>query len=53
MIVKYVIGDKMKWKIGDVEIANQVVIAPMSGIGNVSFVKYVKNGSRTNIYRNA
>lgn len=32
----------MKWRIADIEIANQVVIAPMAGIGNVSFRKICK-----------
>lgn len=32
----------MKWYIGDVEIQNQVVLAPMAGIGNSSFRKIVK-----------
>lgn len=32
----------MKWCIGDVEIQNQVVLAPMAGIGNASFRKIVK-----------
>ena len=33
----------MKWKIGNVEIANQVVLAPMAGICNSSFRKIIKN----------
>lgn len=40
----------MKWKIGDVEIANQVVIAPLSGIGNVSFRKICKKMGAGLIY---
>lgn len=36
------LGDSMKWKIADIEIDNQVVIAPMAGIGNVSFRKICK-----------
>lgn len=27
----------MKWKIGDIEIANQIVVAPMAGISNQAF----------------
>ena len=29
----------MKWKIGNVEIKNQVVLAPMAGISNPSYMK--------------
>ncbi len=32
----------MKWKIADIVIENQVVIAPMAGIGNVSFRRICK-----------
>lgn len=32
----------MKWKIGNVEIDNRVVLAPMAGIGNSSFRKIIK-----------
>ncbi len=32
----------MSWKIGDVEIGNRTVLAPMAGIGNSSFRKIVK-----------
>ena len=32
----------MKWKIGNVEIKNQVVLAPMAGISNSAFRKIVK-----------
>lgn len=32
----------MKWKIKDIEIANQVCLAPMAGIGNNSFRKIIK-----------
>ena len=32
----------MKWKIGNVEIANQVVLAPMAGISNSSFRRICK-----------
>ena len=27
----------MKWKIGNVEIKNQVVFAPMAGVSNISY----------------
>lgn len=33
----------MKWKIRDVEIANQVVVAPMAGISNTTFRKICKD----------
>ena len=29
----------MKWKIDDVEIKNQVVLAPMAGISNPAYMK--------------
>lgn len=32
----------MKWKIGNVEIENEIVLAPMAGIGNSSFRKIIK-----------
>lgn len=32
----------MKWKIGNVEIKNQLVLAPMAGISNTSYRKIVK-----------
>lgn len=32
----------MEWKIGDVVISNQVVLAPMAGIGNSSYRRIVK-----------
>ncbi len=32
----------MKWKIGNVEIENQVVLAPMAGIGNSAFRRIIK-----------
>lgn len=32
----------MKWKIGNVEIDNQIVLAPMAGIGNSSFRRIIK-----------
>lgn len=31
----------MKWKIGNIEINNQVVLAPMAGISNPAFIKIV------------
>ena len=34
--------DKMKWKIGNVEIPNQVVLAPMAGICNSAYRKIIK-----------
>lgn len=40
----------MKWKIADIEIDNQVVIAPMAGIGNVSFRKICKKMGAGLIY---
>lgn len=33
----------MKWKIGNVEIKNQVVLAPMAGISNSSFRRVIKS----------
>ena len=33
----------MKWHIGNVEVDNQVVLAPMAGIGNSSFRKIIKS----------
>lgn len=35
-------GDNMKWKIGNVEIKNRVVLAPMAGISNSSFRRIAK-----------
>ena len=32
----------MKWKIGNVEIKNRVVLGPMAGISNNSFRKIAK-----------
>lgn len=32
----------MKWKIGNVEIENRLVLAPMAGISNTSYRKIVK-----------
>ena len=33
---------QVKWKIGNVEIANQVVLAPMAGIGNSAYRSIIK-----------
>lgn len=33
----------MQWKIGNVEIKNQVVLAPMAGFSNTSYRKIIKN----------
>lgn len=33
----------MKWKIGNVEIPNQVVVAPMAGVTNSAFGLSVKD----------
>ena len=33
----------MQWKIGNVLIANQVVLAPMAGISNSSFRRIIKS----------
>ena len=33
----------MTWKIGNVEIKNQVVLAPMAGYSNTSFRKIIKD----------
>lgn len=32
----------MKWKIGNVEIKNQIVMAPMAGFSNTSYRKIIK-----------
>ena len=32
----------MKWKIGNVEIKNQVVFAPMAGVSNISYRQIIK-----------
>lgn len=40
----------MKWKISNIEIDNQVVIAPMAGIGNVAFRKICKRMNAGLIY---
>jgi nifR3 family TIM-barrel protein len=43
-------GEIMKWKIGDIEFANQVVIAPMAGVTNPAFRKIVKEFGAGLIY---
>ncbi|HAB67618.1 MAG TPA: tRNA dihydrouridine synthase DusB [Firmicutes bacterium] len=40
----------MKWKIGNVEIANQIVLAPMAGISNTSYRKIIKEMGAGLIY---
>lgn len=40
----------MKWKIGNVEIKNQLVLAPMAGISNTSYRKIVKEMGAGLIY---
>jgi len=40
----------MKWKIGSIEFANQVVIAPMAGVTNPAFRKIVKEFGAGLIY---
>ena len=40
----------MKWKIDDIEINNQVVVAPMAGIGNFAFRKICKEMNAGLIY---
>ena len=40
----------MKWKIKDIDIDNQVVIAPMAGIGNLAFRKICKKMGAGLIY---
>jgi len=42
--------DGMKWKIGNVEIANQVVVAPMAGVTNQAFRLIVKEFGAGLIY---
>ena len=32
----------MTWKIGNIEIKNQIVMAPMAGFSNTSFRKIIK-----------
>lgn len=33
------VGNNMKWKIGNIEIKNQVCLAPMAGVSNPSYMK--------------
>ncbi|MGM9834218.1 MAG: tRNA dihydrouridine synthase DusB [Bacilli bacterium] len=40
----------MKWKIGNIEIENQVVLAPMAGISNTSYRKIIKEMGAGLIY---
>ncbi len=40
----------MPWKIGNVEIQNRVVLAPMAGVGNASFRKIIKEMGAGLIY---
>lgn len=40
----------MTWKIGNVEIKNQIVMAPMAGFSNTSFRKIVKEMGAGLIY---
>ena len=40
----------MKWKIGNVEIKNQIVLAPMAGYSNTSFRKIIKEMGAGLIY---
>lgn len=35
-------GDTMKWKIGNVEIKNRLVLAPMAGISNPAYMKILE-----------
>ena len=42
ILFKLYIGDFMKWKIGNVEIENQVVLAPMAGTSNSAFRRIAK-----------
>ena len=46
----YLLGNFMEWKIGNVTIANQVVLAPMAGIGNASYRKIIKEMGAGLIY---
>ena len=40
----------MKWKIGNIEIKNQVVLAPMAGICNSAFRRIIKEMGAGLIY---
>lgn len=41
----------MEWKIGDITIPNQVVVAPMAGVTNVAFRMICKEfGARKNVW---
>ena len=40
----------MRWKIGNIEIKNQVVLAPMAGISNTSYSKIIKEMGAGLIY---
>ena len=40
----------MKWKIGNIEIENQLVLAPMAGISNTSYRKIIKKMGAGLIY---
>ena len=40
----------MKWKIGNIEIKNQLVLAPMAGISNTSYRKIIKGMGAGLIY---
>ena len=40
----------MEWKIGNVKIKNQVVLAPMAGYSNTSFRKIIKEMGAGLIY---
>ena len=48
-IIKCESGDYM-WKIGNVEIKNQIVLAPMAGISNTSYRKIIKEMGAGLIY---
>ena len=48
-IIKNESGDYM-WKIGNVEIKNQIVLAPMAGISNTSYRKIIKEMGAGLIY---
>lgn len=40
----------MKWKIGNIEIKNRIVMAPMAGFSNTSFRKIIKEMGAGLIY---